>query len=109
MASDPTLVGLDIGTSGVKALAISATGDVLARAERGYELSSPKPGWAEQEPEDWWRAAEAALADLALEPTSIGLSGQMHGLVVLDEHDRVIRPAMLWNDQRTGVECEEIE
>jgi len=109
MAPDPRLVGLDVGTSGVKALAISSTGEVIARAERSYELSTPQPGWAEQEPEDWWRAAEAALADLALEPTSIGLSGQMHGLVVLDEQERVLRPAILWNDQRTGAECREIE
>ena len=82
---------------------------MLARAEQGYELSTPRPGWAEQDPEDWWRAAEAALAELGVEPTSIGLSGQMHGLVVLDEDGRVLRPAILWNDQRTGAECEEIE
>ena len=69
----------------------------------------PRPGWAEQDPEDWWRATEAALADLGVEPASIGFSGQMHGLVVLDEHDRVLRPAILWNDQRTAAECEEIE
>ncbi|MBA2460545.1 MAG: xylulokinase [Actinobacteria bacterium] len=103
------LVGIDVGTSGVKALAISPAGDVLARAERGYELSTPRPGWAEQDPEDWWRAAQAALAALGVESSSIGLSGQMHGLVVLDERERVLRPAILWNDQRTGAECEEIE
>ena len=82
---------------------------MLARAEHGYKLSTPEPGWAEQDPEDWWRAAQAALADLGLEPASIGLSGQMHGLVVLDENDRVLRPAILWNDQRTARECAEIE
>ena len=107
--STEALVGLDVGTSGVKALAISPTGEVLARAERGYDLSTPQPGWAEQDPEDWWVAAQGALADLDVEPTSIGFSGQMHGLVALDEHDRVLRPAILWNDQRTAAECEEIE
>jgi xylulokinase len=103
------LVGLDVGTSGVKALALSRTGEVVARAERAYALSTPRPGWAEQDPEDWWRAAEGALADLGMRPTSIGLSGQMHGLVALDEHERVLRPAILWNDGRTGAECVEIE
>jgi xylulokinase len=103
------LVGLDVGTTGVKALALSPEGEVLARAERGYPLSTPRPGWSEQDPEDWWRASEAALADLGVEPAGIGLSGQMHGLVCLDSAERVLRPAILWNDQRTGEECEEIE
>ena len=103
------LVGLDVGTTGVKAVAISAQGEVLGRAEHGYPLSTPHPGWCEQDPEDWWTAAQAALADLAVEPAAIGLSGQMHGLVALDAHDRVLRPAILWNDQRTGAECAEIE
>jgi xylulokinase len=103
------LVGLDVGTTGVKALALSPAGEVLARAEETYELSSPHPGWAEQDPEDWCRAAERALARLGGEATAIGLSGQMHGLVVLDDRDRVLRPAILWNDQRTEAECAEIE
>jgi xylulokinase len=103
------LVGLDVGTTGVKALALSPDGDVLARAEESYGLSTPHPGWAEQDPEDWWRAAERALAALGGEPAAIGLSGQMHGLVVLDDRDRVLRPAILWNDQRTEAECVEIE
>jgi len=104
------VVGLDVGTTGVKAIAVSAAdGSVLARAEHGYPLSTPRPGWAEQDPEDWWRAAQAALAQLDVEPASVGLSGQMHGLVALDESDRVLRPAILWNDQRTAVECAEIE
>ncbi|MGH2969664.1 MAG: FGGY family carbohydrate kinase, partial [Solirubrobacteraceae bacterium] len=80
-----TLVGLDVGTSGVKALAVSETGEVLARAEAGYPLSTPRPGWAEQDPEDWWRATQDALAALgARDVAGIGLSGQMHGLVALD-------------------------
>ncbi len=102
------LVGVDVGTSGVKALKISEQGEILAAAERGYGLSTPQPGWAEQDPDDWVRAADEALAELAHDGP-VGFSGQMHGLVILDEHDRVIRPAILWNDQRTGVECAEIE
>ncbi|MGE5689078.1 MAG: xylulokinase [Pseudomonadota bacterium] len=104
-----SLVGLDVGTSGVKALAISPDGEVVARAERPYPLSTPRPGWAEQDPDAWARATEDALAALRLEPSSIGYSGQMHGLVVLDGDERVIRPAILWNDQRTGAECAQIE
>ena len=103
------LVGLDVGTTGVKALSLSPEGDVLARAEESYDLSTPRPGWAEQDPEDWWRAAERALTRLGGRPTAIGLSGQMHGLVALDDRDRVLRPAILWNDQRTEAESAEIE
>ena len=102
-----TLIGLDVGTSGVKAVAISPDGELLATAEESYPLSTPRPGWAEQDPEDWWRAAESCLARLPVGP--LGLSGQMHGLVVLDAAGAVLRPAILWNDQRTQAECEEIE
>ncbi len=105
----PPLVGLDVGTSGTKAVAITPTGEVLATAERGYPLSTPQAGWAEQDPDDWWRAAQEALAALGVEPAAVGLSGQMHGLVALDDRDRVLRPAILWNDQRTAAECGEIE
>lgn len=111
MTDDP-LVGLDVGTSGVKGLAIDSRGAVVARAEATYPLSTPRPGWAEQDPEDWWRATEAVLAQLQADagtPAGIGLSGQMHGLVALDSRDRSVRPAILWNDQRTGAECREIE
>ena len=103
------LVGLDVGTTGVKALAISADGEVFGSAEKHYGLSSPQPGWSEQDPEDWWAASQAALARLGVVATAIGLSGQMHGLVCLDEHGDVLRPAILWNDQRTAAECAEIE
>jgi xylulokinase len=80
---------------------------VLAVADQPYPLSTPQAGWSEQDPEDWWHATQAVLARLPEGP--IGLSGQMHGLVVLDDSDRVLRPAILWNDQRTGAECAEIE
>jgi xylulokinase len=103
------LVGLDVGTTGVKALAISPVGDVLAAAEEPYPLSTPQPGWSEQDPEDWWAASQVALARLGVEHGRVGLSGQMHGLVCLDQHGEVLRPAILWNDQRTGAECAEIE
>jgi xylulokinase len=104
------LVGLDVGTTGVKAVGISPDGEVLARAEEEYPLSIPHPGWAEQDPEDWWQASERALAGVgARDAAAIGLTGQMHGLVLLDAGDRVLRPAILWNDQRTAAECSEIE
>jgi len=105
-----TVVGIDVGTSAVKAIAVGEDGTVLARREISYPLSTPRPGWSEQDPEDWWRATEQALDGLVDgEISGIGLSGQMHGLVTLDASDSVIRPAILWNDQRTQAECDEIE
>src|SRR5207237_6993750 len=101
------LAGLDVGTSSVKGLLVSPDdGRVLARAEVAHALSTPRPGWAEQDPEAWWEGAQAVLAALgrAGEITAIGLTGQMHGLVTLDAGGRVLRPAMLWNDGRTGDE-----
>jgi xylulokinase len=103
------LVGVDVGTTGVKAVALTPEGRVVARAQHPYQFSTPRPGWAEQDPEDWWRAADAAVSSLGREAAAIGLSGQMHGLVALDADGRVLRPAILWNDQRTGEECREIE
>lgn len=103
-------VGIDVGTSAVKAVAVSEGGDVVARREIPYRLSTPQLGWSEQDPEDWWRATQDALSGLVSgEVAGIGLSGQMHGLVALDRSGAVIRPAILWNDQRTGVEVDEIE
>ncbi len=102
------LIGLDIGTTGVKGVAISPDdGEILATASESYPLRTPFPGWSEQDPEDWWQAAQACLARLP--EGEIGLTGQMHGLVVLDAEGRVLRPAILWNDQRTQAQCAEIE
>ncbi len=106
------LFGIDVGTSATKGLAIDPDGRVVATEEAPYPLSTPRPGWSEQDPEDWWRATETVLERLsktAGAPAGIGLSGQMHGLVALDANDRVLRPAILWNDQRTQAECDEIE
>ena len=104
------LVGLDVGTSSVKGVAIDDAGNVLAVAESGYALSTPRPGWSEQNPDDWWRATTIVLDELdGGHADGIGLSGQMHGLVALDEKDRPLRPAILWNDGRTQRQCEEIE
>jgi xylulokinase len=104
------VVGLDVGTSSVKGLAIDEEGAVVGVAERGYPLSTPRPGWSEQDPEDWWRGAVEVLDELdAASAAGIGLSGQMHGLVALDASDRPLRPAILWNDGRTQAQCDEIE
>ncbi len=109
-------LGIDIGTSGTKTLAIREDGKILASAMAEYPLSTPKPGWSEQAPEDWWKAScktvKAVLRDgkiAAKNVAGIGLSGQMHGSVFLDKKHQVLRPALLWNDQRTAAECDEIE
>jgi xylulokinase len=109
-------LGIDIGTSGTKTLAIDPSGAILASASAEYPCDYPRPGWSEQDPFLWWEATrttvKAVLAKGGLKPgdvTGVGLSGQMHGSVFLDEHGKVIRPALLWNDQRTAAECDEIE
>ncbi|MEE2934613.1 MAG: xylulokinase [Planctomycetota bacterium] len=108
-------LGIDVGTSGTKTLLIDEAGKVLAEANAGYPLHQPKPGWTEQDPEDWWKATVKTVRGVMraskLKPDAIkaiGLSGQMHGSVFLDKHDQVIRNALLWNDQRTVAECDEI-
>jgi len=107
---DGALIGLDIGTTGARALAIDLDGSPLASASAGYPLSTPRPGWTEQDPETWWTAAQAVLAEVAsaldTQPLALGLTGQMHGSVFLDSRDGVIRPALLWNDQRTSRQCD---
>lgn len=107
------LIGIDIGTSGTKALAIDETGKVAASASADYPLFTPRPLWAEQRPDDWWQATCSCLRQVlttipAAEVAGVGLSGQMHGLVMLDENDKVLRDAILWCDQRTGAQCEYI-
>lgn len=107
------LIGLDVGTSGTKAIAMTATGKLLATAVREYPLHSPKPNWAEQNPEDWRKAAIETLQELTskisgYEVKAIGLTGQMHGSVFLDANNHVLRPALLWCDQRTARQCLEI-
>lgn len=108
-------LGVDIGTSGTKTLAIDETGQILASASAEYPCSHPRPGWSEQNPEDWWNATcetiRAVLHKGRIRPEDVcgvGLSGQMHGSVFLDASGKVIRPALLWNDQRTVQECDEI-
>ncbi|HLJ54824.1 MAG TPA: xylulokinase [Chthonomonadaceae bacterium] len=108
----PYLLGLDIGTSGTKTILVDEAGAVAARATAEYPLYSPRPLWSEQKPEDWWSAAcatiKAVLQLSGIDPREIhgvGLSGQMHGSVFLDECGEPIRPALLWNDQRTEAEC----
>lgn len=106
------LLGIDVGTSGTKALLIDESGKVVARAVSDYPLYTPKPLWAEQEPTDWWRATCESIREVlnragatGEEVKGVGLSGQMHGSVFLDENNQVIRPAILWCDQRTAAEC----
>jgi xylulokinase len=104
------LLGIDIGTSGCKVLLVNEHGEILKQASAEYPLSVPQPMWSEQHPEDWWKGVEQCLAEIGDEgPDAIGLTGQMHGAVFLDEQKRVVRPAILWNDQRTVRECEEID
>ena len=104
------LIGLDVGTSSLKGLAIDENGALLGEAERVYAFATPRPGWAEQDPELWWQAAQAVLEQLdAQRADGIGLTGQMHGLVALGADDRPLRPAILWNDGRAQRECELIE
>ncbi len=113
---EQVFLGIDIGTSGTKTLAIRADGAVLGKASAEYPCSAPKPLWSEQNPDDWYRAVvrtvREAVAASGVGPSAvrgIGLSGQMHGSVFLDEAQKVIRPAILWNDQRTAEECADIE
>jgi len=109
-------LGIDIGTSGTKTLAMRENGKIIASATVEYPLSSPKPGWSEQDPAAWWKAViksvKMVLKEGKLKPADvagIGLSGQMHGSVFLNRDQEVIRPAILWNDQRTAAQCAAIE
>ena len=109
------LLGIDLGTSGSKAVLVSEDGRVVGSASHGYSTSRPRPSWSEQAPNEWWAATvksiRAVMEESDVPPEEIvgvGLTGQMHGLVLLDDKGEVLRPALLWNDQRTGAECEAI-
>ena len=115
MTDRDLLLGIDVGTGGCKALLVDSRGEVIAHATTEYPLSTPKPLWCEQDPEQWWSATSASikkvLATANVEPgrvAGVGLTGQMHGLVLLDGHGEVLRPAILWNDQRCAEQCDEI-
>ena len=109
-------IGIDVGTSALKALAVDRDGSVVAKSSVEYEFDSPRAGWAETHPDVWWRAACEALRNLvatdavrAGDIVSVGLAGQMHGLVIVDSDDQPIRPALMWNDQRTAEICAQAE
>ena len=104
-------IGIDLGTSAVKLLLVDEQGQILKSVTKEYPLHFPQPGWSEQEPADWWKAVQHGILQLTEHVDKslirgIGCGGQMHGLVVLDENDAVIRPAILWNDGRTAEETE---
>ncbi|MGA2024164.1 MAG: xylulokinase [Steroidobacteraceae bacterium] len=106
-------LGLDIGTSAVKAVLLSADGRLVAQAQSPLAVSRPQPSWSEQDPEDWWRASIDAVRQLPAasraKVQAVGLSGQMHGATVLDVQGRVLRPAILWNDGRAFAQCAQLE
>lgn len=110
------VLGIDIGTSGTKTVLFDKAGTVIASATVEYPLYQPENGWAEQEPLDWWNAVKSTVSTVisqsgipAEEIKGVGLSGQMHGLVMLDKDNNVLRPSIIWCDQRTAAECVEIE
>jgi len=107
------LIGIDVGTTGTKTLLIESSGLVVARATNEYPMYTPRPQWAEQDPEDWWQAAVKSIRKVLAEShvnvseiSGIGLTGQMHGMVMLDAQGKVLRPCIMWNDQRTAAQCE---
>ncbi len=110
-------LGIDVGTGGTRALIIDSSGNVIASASAEHQhFASPRPGWAEQDPRDWWKACGSAVKN-ALQSSGIraediacvGFSGQMHGAVLLDAADEVVRPAMIWCDQRSEAQSKELE
>jgi xylulokinase len=107
------VLGIDVGTTGTKALVVDSAGQVVARSTHDYPLHTPRPSWAEQDPHDWWQATVAAIRDVmaqsgarAEDVRGLGLSGQQHGSVFLDRDGQVLREALLWCDQRTAAQCE---
>ncbi len=115
MAERKYFLGMDVGTGGTRALLIDSKGAIVASAESEHAaFRAEQPGWAEQDPEDWWRAAQQAIRDTLAQAgpeaadsiAGIGLTGQMHGAVLLDKDGEVLRPALIWCDQRTGPQCD---
>ena len=111
----PYVLGIDTSTTATKAILVDEAGSVVGVTASEYDYETPHPLWAEQEPALWWVATCAAIRSVleqagveGAEVESVGLAGQMHGLVMLDEHGASLRPAILWNDGRTGAECDEI-
>ncbi len=111
----PLFLGIDISTTGAKALLMDATGAVVTTATTPLPLYTPKPLWSEQDPHDWWNGIVASIRQALKQAgatgddvAAVGLTGQMHGLTLLDKDGNVLRPAILWNDQRTGAQCDEI-
>ena len=110
------LLGIDVGTGGSRAVAIDQSGRIVSSATVPHEpFASPEIGWAEQNPADWWRASRAAIRLVlsndnvrAEEIGGVGLSGQMHGAVLLEQRDEVLRPALIWCDQRSAAQCEHL-
>lgn len=104
------LLGIDVGTSACKAVLLDENGEVLKTGTAEYPISTPKPGWTEQNPADWVKGVQEAIEKVGeSSPDAIGLTGQMHGSVFLDKDGQVIRPALLWNDQRTAAQCEAMD
>src|ERR1039457_994780 len=110
------LIGCDVGTSGTKAIVVSEAGKILSNVMVEYPLFTPHPGWAEQHPDTWAKAAFEAIAGAvkksgvkAQDVKALGFSGQMHSSVFLDKNGKVLRPALLWCDQRTAAQCAQIE
>ena len=109
------MIGIDIGTSGAKTLLIDEQGAVLANVTVEYPMYTPHPQWAEQDPQDWWEATVSSIGQALCESgidvseiKGIGLTGQMHGMVMLDAQGEVLRPCIMWNDQRTAAQCASI-
>lgn len=107
-------IGIDLGTSGVKVVLLNESQEIIATTHQSLPISRPHPLWSEQNPEDWWHATNLAMLALAQQQDltavkAIGLTGQMHGATLLDKHDQVLSPAILWNDGRSFAECAELE
>ena len=106
------LIGIDVGTTGTKTILIDQRGDLVASSLEEYPLHTPRPKWAEQDPADWWRATVNSIKNVLAQSgvksedvKGVGLSGQMHGLVLIDKNHNVLRPAILWCDVRTTEQC----